>query len=430
MARAGAERDPDVRARLRIFEEALGPEALGLGEDLGVAMDQVDARHQRPARREDVTADLARLAESAGGDRQDGALAQGLADDRVEVGVVVAGQLGEQAVADDRVVEDALERPREPVRGRLVAGDQQGQHLVADLRIGDEAVLVRLRRGQDREHVVAALVRAQAAADLDLLEQDVVDLPGHRHHPAERGAAAELALELRHQRQRVLGDLQHRRHQLAELAIVVGQADADRDPDDHLGRDPPRRSLQGEGLADRPGGELAGRDLRDQVAVAADRGLLEGGHQQPAVVAVLGAVEQEQRAIAEHGAEQAVGRAHPEHLRVAGQHLPCGGVVGDHRGPLERAEADAEDRPVAAQVALHERDRVAEPAPHLQQPRRPRAGRQPRLDLRLDRKRRVLLLQLHRHEFPLTPRYCCSFQPREPDPSCPGGRCGRNPAPS
>ena len=172
----------------------------------------------------------------------------------------------------------------------------------------------------------------------DLVEEERVDLPGHVHHPAEGGAAAELALELRHQGERVLGDLEHLGHEPADLVVAIGRADADHDADDRLRRDPPHRRLQGERGAVRPGGHVARRDLLDQSGVAADRRSVECGREQAAMMAVLLAVEQEQRALAQHGAEERVRRAHPEAVRVAAEHLPGGLGLGDERAPLERSE--------------------------------------------------------------------------------------------
>ena len=263
------------------------------------------------------------------------------------------------------MAKEALEGPRERVRRRLVPRDQQGEHLVADLAIGHEAVLVRLGAGERGKDVGADLGAAVVPTQADLVEQDPVDLAGHAHHLAERRAAAHLALELRHQRQRVLGDLQHLGNEAADLRVPLGGADADHDPGDRLRRDPPHRLLQLERGAGRPRGHLAGCDLADQVAVCADALAMEGRGHQPAVMLVLVTVEKEEGALTEHRAEDRVRRAHPERRGVPREDLPRGLRVGDEGASLEGAKAHGEDRPVAAAVALHELDRIAEPAAHL-----------------------------------------------------------------
>ena len=108
--------------------------------------------------------------------------------------------------------------------------------------------------------------------------------------------------------------------------------------------------LDREGLLERPGRDLPRGELADDAAEAPHGAVVEGGHDQRPVAPVLGAVEQEQRAVAEHRAEDPVRRPHPHHLRVAGQHRPGEAGVGDEGAAAERAEADREDLAVASRL--------------------------------------------------------------------------------
>jgi hypothetical protein len=82
----------------------------------------------------------------------------------------------------------------------------------------------------------------------------------------------------------------------ALVAAPVG-APANR-AEDHLQGDRPHPLLERERLAQRPGRDLASRELGDEPAEAADRAAVEGRLDQIAMALVGLAVEQEQRAIA------------------------------------------------------------------------------------------------------------------------------------
>ena len=127
-ARAAAERDERVRLR-RAVEEALGPERRRVLPQVGAAVRQVDARRDMDARRERPAADLERLQRLAADDRQHGPHAQDLLDHGLQVRVVARAHARE----DVGVAGQPLERPAERARGRLVAGGQQRDELVADL---------------------------------------------------------------------------------------------------------------------------------------------------------------------------------------------------------------------------------------------------------------------------------------------------------
>ena len=137
-------------------------------------------------------------------------------------------------------------------------------------------------------------------------------------------------------------------------------ADAEDGPQDHLERDRLHAGPQRERLTDRPPLDLAGRDLRDQVAVALHRLAVEGRQQQLALAHVVLAVERQQRELAEHRLERPrVRGARVERRRVSGEDLLHERRIGEVDHPPEAGEREAEHVAVAPAVALQEPDRVA-----------------------------------------------------------------------
>ena len=86
-----------------------------------------------------------------------------------------------------------------------------------------------------------------------------------------------------------------------------------------------------------PAGDLALGDVADDRAEGGDGGALERRQQQPALAQVLGAVEHEHRALAEHRRERRVRLAGAQVGLVAGVQLSDRLRVGD-------VDAGAEDR--------------------------------------------------------------------------------------
>ena len=96
--------------------------------------------------------------EAAAGDRHHRAQPQRLGDHRPQVGVVVAaGHLLGQPLRRRRVAQQQVEAPGERGRCRLVAGEQQGHQLVAQLAVLHRPAVLESRRDQGREDVVALL---------------------------------------------------------------------------------------------------------------------------------------------------------------------------------------------------------------------------------------------------------------------------------
>ena len=108
-----------------------------------------------------------------------------VADDAVALGRQPLGPLG---VARELVEEEGHGRGR-----GVVAREQQRQHLVADLRVGEARALAVLGLDQEPEDVLAGLAGAPAAGDL--AEDDPVEGAAHSAQAGERASRAADHLE-------------------------------------------------------------------------------------------------------------------------------------------------------------------------------------------------------------------------------------------
>ena len=108
--------------------------------------------------RQQVAADLQRRGQVAADRGDDRAQAQRLLDRRLEVGagVLPLAPLGAQALDHGRVADQALQGPAQRRRRRLVAGQQQGHQLVAQLEVGQRLAVLVAGLQQHREDVVVA----------------------------------------------------------------------------------------------------------------------------------------------------------------------------------------------------------------------------------------------------------------------------------
>ena len=376
---AAAEGDPGVGVGLGL-EEALGPEALGLGEEVLAVVQGGDRRQDEGAAGELVAGDRERAGQLAGDVDDHRSRAQRLLDRRLEVVVLAGGDRAAQAVEHRPVPQQALDRPGEPGRGRLVAGAENRDQLVAELGVAHRAAVLVAGGEQQREHVVEdALPRL---GDLGPAQGDLlVDEGVHRRAGAEEfppGAEpAEVPLQDRE------GD--HGVDAAAELldqALEAEQAllvvDAEDRAHDHRQGDPLGVGAEGEGLADRPALHLAQGDLAHQLAVGLDPLAVEGRQQQFALAHVRGLVEGQHRARPER-------RLEDRRVGLSGVHLggrpgedlfdQLGG--GDVDEPAEVREADREDVAVAALEVGEEVERVARVAHRLQGRRHPRSRGKP-----------------------------------------------------
>jgi hypothetical protein len=368
-----AERDPRVRARRRL-QEALRAERERVGVDRRVVVQQVGAGEQHDAGPILDPADLDRLLDQARlRVRHDRAPAQDLVDRRRQVSVVVAVvELGVQAQLHGRRARDLLEGPRELRSGRLVAGDKRRDELVAHLsRRHRRAVLV-ARAQQQREHVVAVVLRAA------LLDQRVDQLVGARPRALElshRATSFEQALSGGKQRQRALAECEHAGHQVAQLVELRAALEPEDGTQDHLEREPLYARVKRDRLLVRPAGDLALGELGHQAGKALHLLAVERRQQQLALAHVRLLVEQDHRARADHRLEDARALARMQHVGRRGEDLLDLVRVGDHHERRLAEQADREAPAVARAAALEVRGRAAPPADRLQHARRARSGR-------------------------------------------------------
>ena len=199
---------------------------------------------------------------------------------------------------------DALERPAERGRGRLVAGEQQRHQLVAQLGVGQRLSVLVARGEQQREDVVAlgGVRSARRAADLARRRR-------RRPAPSARGsgptgcagcAPSELvscssssrawlavASSMRAQRRGRGARPRGRRRTPKTARRITSSVIACID------------GWVGKRLPTRPARHVALGDLAHRLAVGAHALAVEGRQHQAALAQVLGAVEQQHRARAE-----------------------------------------------------------------------------------------------------------------------------------
>ena len=115
-----------------------------------------------------VLAELPRHRHAPADDRDHRARAHRLVDGGLDVAVGIVARAGHvaQPVVGGRVAQQALERPGERVRRRLVAGEHEREQLVAQLLVGQALAVLGLGLEQQREDV-GALVAAGRAARRD-----------------------------------------------------------------------------------------------------------------------------------------------------------------------------------------------------------------------------------------------------------------------
>ena len=375
-ANAAAEGDPGVGAG-RGLEEALGEEAVRLGVDLGIAVDEVDAGGDRGAGGQLVAADLDRLGQLADHQHDHRAQPQRLLDRRRQVGLVATGQgLGSQTLELLGVADQALHRPGERGRGGLVAGDQQGQQLVADLGVAHRAAVLVAGGDQHREDVVAlGEVLGQAALG-DLGVDQLVD---PLDAAAEGGDVADPLRsdqEDRSEEPRVGGEVEEAAQSRPQRVHPCPVVDAEDSLEDDLQRYRLHPRSQLVGGAGRPALDLPHGDLGHRLAVALHPLAVERRQQQLALADVRLLVEDQDRVLAEDRAQDLVALAGVEDARIAGEDLLDERRVGHHHpGPFV-GDPDREHVAEAGPALLQHPLRLARPDRRLQRPRHSRARRE------------------------------------------------------
>jgi hypothetical protein len=337
-ARAAAEREVgELRAVWGGLAPPLGAKALGLRPPARVVVREPRRGHDAPPGLDLDVAEGDRL----GADAADGVGRRvephGFGDDGARVRqrgeVLDAGRARRGAAAEDGcelVVQPALDvgvlgeeipGPGERVRRRLVAGEEERHHLVAELGVAHRRAVGLVRVGREEEHrqqVAAGGGVGGAAALGDHAVDDRVE-PVARAHEASEPRDGEAERPLGDVEERERGDAHRVVHGLGHVARTVGDVGAEQrlagDAEGergHLGRevDPALRGRQA---------GLPARDAVPAVApalgggghgdgVAGDALAVEGGLRDTSLAAVELALAREE-AVAEQEAEAAVGVA-------------------------------------------------------------------------------------------------------------------------
>ena len=265
-----------------------------------------------------------------------------------------------------------VEGPGERRRRGLVAGEQQGHQLVAQLGVAHRLAVLEAGGDEHREDVLAACEVRVGAPLGDLGGQQLVDLGhaalqrGERVGPAE--APGEQDPKLKPRRGGLGEQVGEQRPEPRDARWV---ADAEDGAQDHLERQRLHARVDREGLAGGPGVDLAGGELRDDPLVGAHPLAVEGREHQPPPREVLVALEQQDRARPQHGLE---GGAAPRGQAVLAPPVERSdrlGVRHHHHRRLEAEEGDAEGVAVPAPARVHELDRAKQPVEGLDGRRAP-----------------------------------------------------------
>jgi hypothetical protein len=260
-----------------------------------------------------------------------------------------------------------------------VTGQQQRHQLVAQLAVAERLVVFVAGLQQHREDVVVAGHVGLSAAGVNLLVDDAV---GRGDELVEATPRAARARVLR------AGDLQRQQTQLAGGGIEqapqrcpdaldpLGVVEPKDGAEDDLQGDRLHRGSGGERGAVRPGGDLALGDRTHRLPVSLHPLAVEGGQHQPALAHVLGAVEQQHRAVAQQRSQDLVVLAGEQLLGIAGEdrlhRLRVGG--DDHRALV--GEAQGEVLAVAALAIDEEGGRLQDEAAEQERSWNRGAGRQ------------------------------------------------------
>ena len=267
------------------------------------------------------------------------------------------------------VAEDQVEGPGEAGRGRLVAGEQQGHQLVAEVGVGEALAVLEAGEDQRGEDVVALLEVVPRAVLGDLGVEQVVDLaePVLEAVP-DVLAAAEAAQQQGAQLDPVRPGLgQEVAEQVAQALEPRPVGDAEHDPEDHLERDRLHVGMERELPPERPGVDL-GVDDRGHHRLQRPHPLaVEGRQHQLPVREVVGAFEQEQRAGADDRLEEDVATGWKAVIRLAVEGLDRRRVGDHHHRPLEAEEGEAERVAEVAPAAIEEAEGPDRPGHGLPQ---------------------------------------------------------------
>ena len=265
-------------------------------------------------------------------------------------------------------MQDEVKGPGQPGGRRLMPGEQQREQLVADLAIGEGGAVLIAGQEQAGEDVVALReVRVGAAAG-DLGVDDLVDGALALLEPLRRGALSPPAHHgVEHQHAAGARQRLHHRPQPARELVLVGAWGV---TEDRAQDDPQGERLHGleqrERRADGPAVDLGVGAGAHRVDVGEHPLAVKGGQQQPAVAQMLGAVEQQHRALADDRAQQRVGLAGMQPVARALEELLDRPGVEQHHEPLVKQRPHRDDVAVAPATPLQVTDAAGHEAQRLQ----------------------------------------------------------------
>ena len=304
-------------------------------------------------------------------------------------------RLGAKALELVRVADQALDRPGERGRGRLVTGGEQGQQLVADFGVAHRAAVLVAGGDQHREDVVALLEVLGFAAGPDLGVDQPVDAV---HRAAEPGQATDPPRAEQGHRDQLLGvaeQIEVAAQGVAQLVQALALAGAEDGAQDDLQGQRLHARAQRVGLAARPALDLTLGDRGHDRLVGLHALAVERRQQQLALTDVPLLVEHQQRAGAEQRLEQLVALAGVEDARVAGEDLLDRVGAGEDR-PGVAEDLQREDVAVAVLGGVEQAPRLPRPDRRLHRHRQRRPGGKAVLGLPGGRSRCRCRRSLHR----------------------------------
>ena len=253
-----------------------------------------------------------------------------------------------------------LERPGQAAGRRLVAGDNQRHHLVADVGIAQRPPVRIARRNCHGQDVTAHFEQRIRAARGDLGVDQLVERRPVAQEAPPRAEAPEVYPQTWHQHRHAAAQLDDVGESRRELLALWAAADAEDDSQHDLHRYPPDPAPQRDHLAETQGAKLGCGGFCDLVAIVREVRVVELRREQRTPRRVLLAGEQERRAGAYEGFQDGVGARRLE--LIAGRReelLDQRGVTYPHCRVKRRTERQFEHVTVAIPAALEEPERIA-----------------------------------------------------------------------
>ena len=277
------------------------------------------------------------------------------------------------------VVQQQVERPRQPCRGGLVAGNEQRHELVAKLRVGHLVPLVVPSEQQRGEDVLALLEIGYAPSPRDLVENHLVQGAAPLFEAANGSPVTQAASRQgkENQREAARNRVEHRANTPLQLILARPFLDAEHGAHDHVERERLHRREKRERPAHGPPVDhCIGRRVHDQFVGPHSLPVERRQHQSP-LAQVLVPVEKQDRALAEDGSEQRVRLPGTQLLGRRLEHLLHHLRVEHHHEPGVEQGAERNDVPVTPPAELEETRPADQEAERLQKSRQARPWRHP-----------------------------------------------------